>query len=223
MQPQFRPCPRPRSSLAATALLLALGLLAGGCAATGSGAQAESAVPGGPWLVPSPLLAQQLEDEARRLPWTHGIEHLEQIRWFASVGEPAYPTLLELAADEREHVAAAALAALGATHDRRLVEHLRAVPWPGSEEQPVSEDLRLERARTLVRLGDWSEMPTLIAGLTSERLRTRALCDQALYEATRQRFGYDPRAAETEREKAVRAWENWWLSRTGEGLLLTDG
>lgn len=172
------------------------------------------------WLLPSPLLEQQIEDEARRLPYTHGIEHLEQIRWFASVGEPAYPMLLELAADEREKVAAAALASLGATGDRRLVDHVREIEWPNGA--PAEESLQLEYSRTLVRLGDWSEIPVLIEGLLDERMHIRALCDQALFEATNLRFGYDPRGEARNRENSVRRWEEWWLARTGEGLLLSE-
>lgn len=170
---------------------------------------------GGPWLQPSPILRQQIDDEAARLPWTHGFERLEQIRWFASVGEPAYSALLELAIDPRDDVAASALAALGATLDRRLVPHLRALPW-GSDRNP---DLQLERARSLVRLGDWSEIPTLIRGLSDDRLYTRSLCDEALREATREDLGYDPRASEEKRQLGINRWREWWLARNGEGLL----
>lgn len=171
------------------------------------------------WLLPSPLLAQQIEDEARRLPWTHGIEHLEQIRWFASVGEPAYNTLLDLAVDPRPKVSAAALAALGATGDLRLVPTIQALEFPDSDERGPA--MELEYSRTLVRLGDWDQIPALIEGLTSPDQHVRTLCDQALYEATNQRFGYDPRGPEHERTTAIRQWEAWWLARTGEGLIMT--
>ena len=169
----------------------------------------------GTWIQASPILRQQIEDEAARLPWTRGFERLEQIRWFASVGEPGYPAMLELAQDPRDDVAAAALASLGATLDRRLVPHLRALPY-GHERNP---DLLLERARSLVRLGDWSEIPVLIQGLSDERLYTRSLAVEALREATRENMGYDPRASEEKRELAVNRWREWWLARSGEGLL----
>ena len=169
-----------------------------------------------PWIQPTPLLAQQIEDEAVRLPFSHGFDRLEQIRWFASVGEPAYPTLLRLAVDSRDDVAAAALAALGATLDARLVEHIHDLSWSAERGQG---DLGLERARTLVRLGDWREMPALIAGLRDERLFTRSLCLDALKEATHESNGFDPRAETSEREKAVTRWEEWWLKRSGEGIL----
>jgi hypothetical protein len=168
------------------------------------------------WIQATPLLAQQIEDEALRLPYSHGFDRLEQIRWFASVGEPAYPTLLRLAKDPRDDVAAAALAALGATLDARLVKPVHELGWSPERAQG---DIGLERARTLVRLGDWSEIPRLVEGLADERLFTRSLCLEALREATRETHGYDPRAEKGEREKAIARWNQWWLQRSGEGIL----
>lgn len=169
----------------------------------------------GPWLEPSPMLAQEIEQQAERLPWTHGYERIEMIHWFASVGEPAYPTLLAMVSDPRMDVAGSALAALGATGDSRLVKPLREIPWP--EESEI--DLALERARTLLRLGDWSMVPHLIDGLEDDRVMVRALCAQALYEATHQRFGYDPKTEGTERETSVNAWREWWAKRQNDPLV----
>ena len=59
----------------------------------------------------------------------------------------------------------------------------------------------------------------LIEGLRDDRLVTRALCAQALYEATHERFDYDPRAEAQQREDAVRRWETWWSARSGDPLL----
>ena len=84
----------------------------------------------GPWLRPSPVLKEKIEENVRRLPWTHGMERVDLVRWFSEVGEPAYPVLLELCQDSRPDVAGAALGALGATGDERLVEQLHALPWP---------------------------------------------------------------------------------------------
>jgi len=191
------------------ASLLALGA----CAST---SDKDSEVVGTGWIEPSPILRQQILDEAARLPWTHGFERMEQIRWFASRGEPAYPALLELATDPRDDVAAAALAALGATQDRRLVPAIRDLPWP---EDRMGSDLGLEKARTLARLGDWSSLPVLISGLRDARLYTRSLCLDALRETTGETQGFDPRASEEEREKAIERWDCWWLARSGEGLV----
>ncbi|MBK7644056.1 MAG: hypothetical protein IPJ19_13565 [Planctomycetes bacterium] len=190
-----------------------LGLVAAGssCATTHSSVQGADT-----WLEPSPALARRIEDESKRVPYTHGVERIELIRWFASVGEPAYPRLLELAADPRKDVAIAAFAALGATRDTRLVSHLQAIQITDG---PDATDLRLERSRTLLRLGDWSSAPVLIAGLRDERAFTRALCSQALNEATHESFGFDPKLEPAQSEEAVARWEAWWKSRQSDALL----
>lgn len=168
----------------------------------------------GPWLEPSPQLREQIQERIARLPWTHGIERVELIRWLATVGEPAYPALLETCTDPRPEVAGAALAALGATGDSRLVEPLRGLSW-SYRLPPI---VKLERARALVRLGDWSEVPTLIEGLESEELMTRALCAKALSDTTRERFDYDAKAAPEERAASVARWRAWWEERSADPL-----
>jgi len=195
--------------------LVGVTLIASSCASTGEAEETRNER-NGAWLSGSPILRQQIEEEAERLPWLHGVERLEAIRWFASIGEPAYATLLRLAIDPSDEVAASALAALGATGDQRLVRPLQIIPW---SEERMKGDLLLERARTLLRLGDWSEIPALIGGLRHSELFVRSLCERALKESTGQRFGYDSRASEQDRERAVARWEGWWLARTGEGLL----
>ena len=168
----------------------------------------------GPWIEPTPQLADKIESNAQRLPWTTGIERVELIQWFARIGEPAYPKLLEMVSDPRADVAGAALAAIGATRDARLVEPLRELPWPDAQHP----DVALERARTLLRLGDWSLVPHLIDGLEDDRLMVRALCGQALFEATHERFDFDANAEEAERAAAVGRWRAWWAERQADPL-----
>ncbi|MBK7877142.1 MAG: hypothetical protein IPJ77_15595 [Planctomycetes bacterium] len=199
-------------SIAALALVLAL--VACACSTTRSNV-APGTPGGGTWLEPSPQLREQISDAAKKLPWTHGLERVELVHWFAQVGEPAYPVLLDMVLDPRKDVAGAALAALGATRDSRLVPSLQALPWPRQQDG----DLALERARTLLRLGDWQMVPRLIEGLKDERLVTRALCIQALYEATHERLGFDARAEEPDRTAAVQKWEQWWQERENDPLL----
>ncbi len=196
--------------------VVGLGLLAS-CSSSGTAEVVGD--PMSPWVMPSPLLEEQLNDEAKKLPWAHGLERVEQIRWFASIGEPAYPKLLELVADPRDHVAAAALAALGATGDRRLVDHIQNVAW---SEQRKLGNLALERARTLVRLGDWSEIPVLINGLRAERVYTRALSAKALQEATNLHFGFEARSSEEDRERAINKWQEWWNERSHDTAFTVD-
>lgn len=197
---------------------LVLSLLLAACTTTERNVRDDSIDHDSPWIQATPLLGQQIEDEAARLPYSHGFDRLEQIRWFAAMGEPAFAVLLRLAADPRDDVAAAALAALGATKDSRLVPYIQDLEWTVERE---GSDLALERARTLVRLGEWSEMPALITGLEDERLFTRSLCIDALREATHETLAFDPRAEKSEREKAVLRWRQWWLQRSGEGILPT--
>jgi hypothetical protein len=193
-------------TVVSSALLLCL---ASACSSTQSSLGEQE------WLKPSPRLRSQIEDAARRLPWTHGMERVEMITWFATVGEPAYPTLLQMVQDPRKDVAGSALAALGATRDSRLVEPLRAVPMPEGDD---NFDLRLERARALLRLGDWQVMPTLIEGLRDERDITRALSAQTLWESTHEKFGYDANGDIEARNKSIAAWEAWWRDRSQDPL-----
>lgn len=173
----------------------------------------------GPWLRASPALRLQIEDHITRLPWTHGLERVEQIEWLASVGEPAFERLLELCEDRRADVAASAVAALGATRDSRLVEPLRSVNWA----VPDDRSLIYERARAFVRLGDWSQVSVLIEGLASDDGWSRAWCLSALREATGQDMGFDPQAEAVERDAALERWRRWHASRAGEGILAQGG
>ncbi len=200
-------------SISRTVLSLATLLVLASCSSTKQVSQSEPAK--GRWLTPSPLLRSQLQDEADQLPYVRSIERLELIRWFAGVGEPAYETLLGLLSDPRDEVAAASFAALGITGDRRLVDSIRAADWEPIER---THDLKLERARTLVRLGDWREIPMLIEGLSDERRFTRRLAITALLESTGEDLGYDEDSTETSREIAIAAWERWWLKYSGDPL-----
>lgn len=172
----------------------------------------------GPWLRPSPILKEKIDANARRMPWTHGLERVELVRWFAEVGEPAYPALLELCQDTRPDVAGAALGALGSTGDSRLVGELHGLPWPSEE----NVELRLERARALMRLGDFSMSVHMIGGLSHERLLVRALCSQSLYEATGKRFGFDPSASEADRVESIERWNEWWRVATTPAVELAQ-
>ena len=200
-------------------LLAGLALLASACVTTTASAVKANSASSGPWIEPSQSLKAQIDDRAQRFPWTHGLERVELIQWFAGIGEPAYATLLQFARDPRPDVSGAALAALGATRDSRLVPYLRSIP-PATGEGAV--DLNLERARTLVRIGDWASIPELIHGLSDDRPITRALCSQALFEATHERFDFDPRGEPEARQASVEKWEAWWKARSQDSMLKPD-
>lgn len=206
---------RPIQSLFFVALT-SLGLLTTACVSTSRGGPSSQHISDSPWVQPSPLLQQQIEDEIKRLPYTKRLQRLEQIRWFASVGEPAYDYLLELIEDENGDVAMSAMASLGATLDSRLVPYIRAASWDPS--QP-NTNLALERSRTLLRLGDWSEIPVLVAGLRSQDRYTRSLSIDALREVTGEDLDFDPRATPETREAAALRWDLWWQTRSGDSML----
>lgn len=164
------------------------------------------------WLKASPSLQQEIDRRALSVPYTHRLEdRVELIRWFAGVGEPAYPTLLELADDERPHVAGTALAALGSTGDPTLIEPLRRIRWRNDD-----RSVRLERARALAQLGDWSETNLLIDALRDDDAYVRAVAARTLEGLTGESFGYDPRAEASAREAGVARWERWWERAQGE-------
>lgn len=195
-----------------------LALVPCACVTSTEGGQKEREnVSTSPWLAPSPVLRDQIADQLERLPWTHGAERVEQVRWLAGVGEAGYELILPVCLDPRPDVAGAALAALGATGDNRLVVPIQELDWPADEK--LDRGLRLERARTLVRLGDWNQLATLVDGLENEDHWTRAWCSKALYEATKRRFDYAPDADPQARAQAVERWREWIESRRVEGIL----
>ena len=201
------------TALSRVALLTSVFVLTG-CITTGIDRHERDA-DDSPWLLPSPFLELKLEENAARLPWTHGAERIELVRWFAGAGEPAYETMLALALDGRPDVAGSALAALGSTRDERLVPFVQELSWPGR----VPESLVLERARALLMLGDWSEIPLLIDALGSDDLSIRALSGYALYRATGDRRGFDPRGTDEVRAESIGRWRSWWGERQDEGIL----
>lgn len=196
--------------LVAVAALLALGA----CQTTSSQPNADAGE--SRWVQATGSLEVELDRQAAALPWTHGRDRVELIAWFAAVGEPAYETLLGFLDDDRPEVIATALAALGATGDARLVQPLRE-----AEAHNWNNALKLESARARVRLGDWNAMPTLITGLEAEEPFVRALCLQALTQATRETKGFDPYGTEAERKAALIRWKEWWRAREKEALLVT--
>lgn len=198
------------------ALLLAL--FSAACVTSSEGGQElRENVSTSPWLAPSPVLREQIGQQLERLPWTHGAERVEQIRWLAGVGEAGFEQILPVCLDPRPDVAGAALAALGATGDKRLVVPIRELPWPADE--TLDKGLLLERSRTLVRLGDWSQLSVLVDGLEDEEFWTRAWCSQALREATKRSFDYDAKADPKLRAESVARWREWIESRRVEGIL----
>ena len=193
-------------------LVPALALFAAACTTTtGSTRVAHD----GPWIQPSADFQRQIDQHAARLPYLQKLDDfVAEIQWFVGAGEPAYATLLELAASEDTKVAGAALAALGSTNDARLVPHLEQIPWPAEDQARA----RYERARCHMKLGDWSHVDELISGLGDEDLYARSLCFRALHQATGESFDYHPKAEVEVREASMQLWNEWSARVDGDTL-----
>ncbi|MEZ6004758.1 MAG: hypothetical protein R3F33_11305 [Planctomycetota bacterium] len=154
-----------------------------------------------------------MDMQAERMPYLDSVEdRQDMITWWAGVGEAGFDRLLELAQDPREKVADQAYAALAASRDQRLVPFLRAIPWDADAPAP----LQYSRARTHLRLGDWSHVDVLIDGLRDDNVFVRGNCLRTLKSATNYDFGYHPNSPEEEREAAVQRWEQWYRESAPE-------
>ena len=156
---------------------------------------------------PDDRLKARIEQKILSLRYARGAELLDAIDWLRRCREPAYPLLIDALSDGQPSVRAASALVLGATGDRRLVPYLR------KHAEDEDARVRYEVARALGRLGDWSSLQTLIAGLRDESGYVRALCHETLSHVTRLDFGYSPLAPEAERVVAVARWESWWERR----------
>jgi len=194
-------------------LLLALtSVLLAACTTTGTGSISTSSSDS-EWVQPTPQFMRKLRQQADRVPYIQRTEEMmEVIRFFVQARESAYDLLLELAATSNPKVAGTALAALGETRDERLAPYVAALELRAEG----GLQLQYERARCLVKLGDWGEMPLLVSGLRDDELWFRALCAKALRDATHLSQGYQPDADEVEREAAVQAWEAWLVAREAD-------
>ncbi|MEZ6017778.1 MAG: hypothetical protein R3F49_21910 [Planctomycetota bacterium] len=89
---------------------------------------------------------------------------------------------------------------------------------PLKEAVAMPEDgaLRLEYARALFALGDWSYTDVLIDALESEDVRARGSALKALKASTGETHGYHPQGTPSERAAAVQEWRNWWAERKAD-------
>jgi len=207
----------PRTSRAV--LYLTFALLAG-CITDGekraepSKAQAALRSPDG-FVLPSDGLVEQIEARAQAVRVSRDLNTFaREAEWFVGVGEPAFPTLLELAGDSDVRVASFGLATISAQRDPRLL-----TPLKREVARPADPMLRFEYARALLALGDWSELPVLVEGLEHEDVRIRGNALKALFDATGERNGFHPQGAPEDRAAAVARWRAWWTARAADKRL----
>lgn len=161
-----------------------------------------------PFNEPNALLRQQIDKRVNDLRYTHGVELMNSLDWLARCGELAFYALIEALESPDTTTRSSAANILGRGRDRRVIPYL--------QKKANDPDIRtrFEVARALLRLGDWSNMPILIAGLRDTSEYVRALCNDALKSSTQIDFGFVPSAPESEREPKVQKWEGWWQSRS---------
>lgn len=194
-------------------LLLALSsVLLAACVTTGT-SSISTPRSDSEWVQPTPQFRRKLQQQADRVPYIQKTEEMmEVIRFFVQARESAYDLLLEMAVGSNPKVVGVAFSALGETRDERLAPYVAALELRAQGGRP----LQYERARCLVKLGDWAEMPLLVSGLRDDELWYRALCAKALRDATHLSQGFRPDEEADEREVAVLAWEAWLVAREAD-------
>lgn len=167
------------------------------------------------FVEPSDQLARDIEAHARSVRIGRDLETFaREAEWFREVGEPAYPTLLELAGDADVRVASFGLATISAQRDPRLLAPLKEVVA-----EPAEGALRFEYARALVLLGDWSRVDLIIEALESEDVRVRGSALKALRDATGETLGFHPKGTPSDRATAVARWRAWAKERAADPAL----
>lgn len=161
-----------------------------------------------PFDEPNVLLKQQIDKKVADLRYTHGVELMNSLDWLARCGELAFHALIEALDDTDTTTRSSAANILGRGRDRRVIPYLQ------KKVNDSDVRMRFEVARALLRLGDWSNMPILIAGLRDSSEYVRALCNDALKTSTQVDFGFVSSATESEREPKVQKWESWWQARS---------
>ena len=170
------------------------------------------------WLEPSPALARQIEIKALEVSQINSSvdDFVRLSDWFQSVGEAAYPKLLEMVTSPDNNQTSFALAVIAAQRDVRMLKPLRqAAPL----ESIRSESHRAAMARALLMLGDRSGVPILIDGLESPNIFARRKCLSALKRGTNVEIPYNANASEEERADGVKAWRKWWAEMEQDDLL----
>ncbi|MEM1449796.1 MAG: hypothetical protein AAF957_02260 [Planctomycetota bacterium] len=206
-----------RTSLGLLALTAFLSV-ATACSSTKGSASSNAEY--GVWTEPTADLARQIEQRAMRVSVIASpSEFVELSDWFQTIGEPAYPRLLEMVEIGDMRQRSFALSVISALRDRRLVAPLKAVM---PEKALEIQTHRYEYARALATMGDYEMLPALIDGLQDDDHFLRALANQTLREVTNNDVPYEATAPREERQIAVEAWKSWYQTQQEDALLQRD-
>ena len=194
-----------------TLVLVLQAALLGSCGSVSESAKKSE------YAAPNPLLRGEIQRRIDSIPYQHKEELLDNMLWLAAQGEVAMEQLIDALSAQDPKTRSSSTWCLGRIGDKRSIAAVRQ--RADTEEDEI---VRLELARTLLLLGDFSKTPTLIAGLESDRRHVRYLCYEALRQQTGNDFGYDHRVEDpTERAKAVRRWREWWSTQSSDRMLQT--
>lgn len=164
-----------------------------------------------PFQQPNQLMGMEIQERIDQIPYQQRDELFNNLLWLSQRGEQAIPSLLKALQSSDPKLRSNSAWVLGQIHDRRVIPDLQAIA------NDKNETVRLEVARTLVALGDLTQVPTLIEGLDSDKVQVRYLCHEALKDATRRDFDYDHLADdELSRAQAVYRWRMWWAKQSGD-------
>lgn len=160
---------------------------------------------------PGNLMREKIDEQIARIPYQHQQELLDNMLWLSQVGEGAIPALVQALDSGEPKLRSSAAWCLGHMGDKRVIPYLQ------KHTNDSNEIVRLEIARSLVLLGDYRQIPALIAGLDSELQDVRYRCFDALQSATGQNFDYDHRISEADdRRSSIDRWQQWWVAQQGQ-------
>ncbi|MDG1491643.1 MAG: hypothetical protein P8M11_01215 [Planctomycetota bacterium] len=198
-------------------LLSASLLLLGALSSCASNAQTQSSVSSSEWLQPSGDLQRKINQKeievslcADQVTWI-GLSD-----WFQSVGEPAYPKLIEMVEFGNPRQRSFSLCVIAAMQDRRLLEPMREA-MPAASLQ--AEGIHREYARALAKMGDFSELPVLIEALRDSSPEQFGRAARALETVTNSNIPVSAASTLEEREEIIEAWLLWWENQQQDALL----
>lgn len=211
-------------SRVATAVALALGVVAPGCRARGRDAQGlvppDVRRPAAETPAPPPDRAfregsagerARVAEAVAALGSAEGDAFLAAVRQLVAAGDVAVPPLLEALASPSVRVRSHAAYVLGLAKDRRTIDALAAAAT-----LDAASIVRGEAAASLLAMGDPRGLAPLVDALADPdpRLRVRAI--DVLAEATGQRLGFEADGPPSERAAAVRRWRAWLAQREAD-------
>ncbi len=169
------------------------------------------------WLEPSPELQRKIDQkEAEVSLCPDQFTWIGLSDWYQSVGEPAYPSLLQMVQYGDMRQRSFSLCVIAAMQDRRLLEPMREALPPASLE---AEGTRRESARALAKMGDFSELPVLIEALRDSSPEQFGRAARALETVTNSDIPVSANTTAEEREEIVEAGLQWWENQQRDELL----